>query len=90
MQIDLTGHEAELLGNQAAAAGFASADEYVAQFVHTLAQRPEHRVALLDDAELVASLNIIDQGMAEIRAGQGLTVEEGRRQSLAHLGANGG
>jgi hypothetical protein len=88
MHIDLTGHETEILGRQAAAAGFASADEYVTHFVHTLAQSPEHVLAPLDDQELAASLAMIDQGMVEICAGKGLTVEEARRESLAILGMN--
>jgi hypothetical protein len=90
MYINLTGHETEILGQQAAAAGFASADEYVADFVHTLAQSPEHVLAPLDDQELAASLAMIDQGMAEIRTSQGLTIEEARRASLASLGMNAG
>jgi hypothetical protein len=89
MHINLSGHETEMLGRQAAAAGFASTDEYVAQFVHTLAQQPEHVLAPLDDEELAASMAMIDQGMADIRSGQGLDVEEARRQSLSHLGING-
>jgi hypothetical protein len=88
MHINLSGHETELLSQRAAAAGFASADEYVAQFVHTLAQQPDV-LAPLDDEELAASLAMIDQGMAEIRSGQGLTVDEARRQSLSLLGING-
>jgi hypothetical protein len=88
MHINLSGHETELLGRQAAAAGFASADEYVAQFVHTLARQPDVLVPL-DNDELAASLAMIDQGMAEIRSGQGLSVDEARRQSLSPLGING-
>jgi hypothetical protein len=88
MQIDLTGHETEILGRQAAAAGFANANEYVAQFVHTLAQNPEPLLASLSDDEMASSLAMIDQGVAEIRAGQGLTIEEARKVSLAPLDVN--
>ena len=89
MHINLSGHETELLGQQAAAAGFASADEYVAHFVHTLARQPECVLAPLDDEELAASLAMVDQGLAEIRSGQGLSVEQMQRQSLAHLSVSG-
>lgn len=88
MHINLTGHETENLGRQAAAAGFASADEYVTHFVHTLAQSPVHVLAPLDDQELATSLAMIDQGLAEIRANQGLTIEEAQRASLTILGMN--
>jgi hypothetical protein len=90
MHINLTGHETEILGRQAAAAGFATADEYVTHFVHTLAQSPEHVLAPLSDEELAASLAMIDQGMTEILAGSGLTVEGARQLSLSQLGDNAG
>jgi hypothetical protein len=88
MHIDLSGQETEILGRQAAAAGFANANEYVAQFVHTLAQNPDPLLASLSNDELATSLSMIDQGVAEIRAGKGLSVEEARRASLAHLDVN--
>lgn len=88
MHINLTGQETEILGQQAFAAGFANADEYVAQFVHTLAQNPEPLLASLDGAELAASLAMIDQGVEEIRAGKCLSIEEARRVSLAQLDVN--
>ena len=87
MQIDLSSFTTEKLAGHAAAAGFASVEQYVTQFVHTLAERPQidDVFAPLSETELQASLAMIDQGMEQIRAGVGLSVEEARRQTLASL-----
>lgn len=88
MQLNIPPHEFEQLARHAAAAGFASVETYVTQFVIQLAQRPEadKLLAPLTDAELAASLATIDRSMAEIDAGQGLALHEARRQSLEKLG----
>jgi hypothetical protein len=88
MQIDISSHETEKLSRHASAAGFADVVEYVTQFVHTLAERPavDDLFAPLRDDELAASLAMIDRGMVQIQAGEGLSVDEARRRALSTLG----
>lgn len=88
MHIDLSSYETENLTRHAAAAGFASVEQFVTQFVHTLAERPnvDELFAPLGDKELAASLAMIDRGMEQIQAGEGLGIDEARQRTLAHLG----
>ncbi len=92
MQIDLSSFTTEKLAGHAAAAGFTSVEQYVTEFVHILADRPDidDVFSPLSDSELQASLAMIDQGMEQIRAGEGLSVEEARRQTLASLCSQNG
>lgn len=89
MQLNIPPYEIEKLTQHANAAGFGSVETYVTQFVLALAERPsvEESFAPLTDAELTASLAMIDQGRSEIEAGKGLSVEEARRRSREDIGA---
>lgn len=90
MQLNIPPHEIEKLTQHATAAGFGNVESYVTQFVLALAERPsvEEAFSPLTDAELAASLAMIDQGLAEIKAGKGLSVEEARRLSHEDIGAD--
>ena len=89
MHLNIPHHEAEKLARHATAAGFASVENYVTEFVLTLAERPrvDEIFAPLTDDELAGSLAMIDRGMAEIDGGKGLSVEEARRRTRGHVGA---
>lgn len=88
MQIDIPTTEAKKLERHAAAAGFDSVEKYVTEFVMTLADRPEagELFAPVTDDELAASLAMIDRGMEQIRAGEGLSVEAARFRTLEQIG----
>jgi len=89
MHLNIPPHKTEELTRHATAAGFASVEKYVTQFVLTLAERPcEDKVfAPLADDEMTVSLAMIDRGMAEIDAGNGMSLEEARRRTRADIGA---
>ncbi|MDZ4659128.1 MAG: hypothetical protein SH868_16265 [Bythopirellula sp.] len=91
MHIDLSSYETENLTRHAAAAGFASVEQFVTQLVHTLAERPnvDDLFTPLDDKELAQSLAMIDRGMKQIQAGEGLGIDEARQCTLARLGLGG-
>jgi hypothetical protein len=88
MQIDIPVSEAQKLARHAAAAGYESVEKYVTDFVLTLAERPNETelFAPMTDEEMAASLAMIDRGMEQIRAEEGLSVEAARRHSLEQLG----
>lgn len=87
MQLNIPPHEAEKLAQHATAAGFASVEKYVTQFVLALAERPREDELFppLTDDELAASLAMIDRGTAEIDAGKGLGIEEARRRTRENV-----
>jgi hypothetical protein len=90
MQLNIPPPESEKLARQASAAGFANVEQYVTQFVLTLADRSDQNQVLppAPDDDLAASLAMIDQGMAEIDAGKGLSVDEARRSAHDNLVAS--
>ena len=89
MQLKIPSHEIEKLTQHATAAGFGSVESYVTQFVLALAERPNTKevFAPLKDDELAASLAMIDRGIAEIGAGQGMSLDEARRRTRENIGA---
>ena len=89
MQLNIPPHETEKLTQHATAAGFASVETYVTQFVLTLAEHPDVNdvFAPLSGDELAASLAMIDRGMGEIDAGKALSIEEARRRTHENVGA---
>lgn len=89
MQLNIPPHQTEKLTQHAAAAGFASVEKYVTQFVLTLAERPRvgEVFAPLSDDAMAASLALIDRGMTEIDADKGMSIEEARRRTRANIGA---
>ena len=46
-------------------------------------QKKRKAIELLIDKELAESLAMIDRGIEQIRSGEGLSVEEARRRTLA-------
>ena len=90
MQLDIPPSESAKLACQASAAGFPNVEQYVTQFVLTLADRSDQDQVLppLADDELAASLAMVDQGLAEIDAGKGLSVDEARRRAHDNLVAS--
>ena len=90
MQINIPSSEAEKLTRHATAAGFDNVEMYVTEFVRTLAERPAANdlFAPLTDDELAVSLAMIDRGMSEIDAGQGMSVDEARLKTLEQFRAD--
>lgn len=84
MHIEIPAPQAERLQRHAIAAGYESVESYVTEFVLNLAENPTaaELFAPLTEDELAASLAMIEKGMQQIDAGEGLTVDEARQRSL--------
>ena len=84
MQIDISPSDIARLTRHAQAAGFADVESYVRHFVAALAETDDADKLLppLSEDELANSLAMLDQGMEELAAGSGQSLEESRR--LAH------
>ena len=89
MQIDLPSSEQNRLAALAAEAGYESVERFATEHLLALAHNPkEAEFAPLTDEELKVSLAMCDESMAQIDRGEGLTVEEARKETINQLRSN--
>ena len=82
MEINIPPAEHALLAQQATAAGYDDVARYAADVLVAQAQgQAAAELPLLADGDLQHSLSNCDQSMAEFAAGEGLSVDEARRQT---------
>lgn len=87
MNIELPTRHVEQLNKQAVAAGYENVEAYVAYLLAGLAEHPTAAdiFAPLSEDELAASLATIDESRRQFEAGEGLSLEEAERRTLALL-----